>query len=106
MPVVVFLVTLAFSALALVRGTPQVHATRRPLAGARPLMFRDLLDSVVVTALRGGVLLVTVALAVVALVGSGAALYGGVSLPGGVYVAGGAAVVLSIITLATFGRRR
>ncbi len=105
MPVVVFVVTLAFAAMALVRGIPRVRAARTPLVGGPPLMFRDLVDSVVVTALRVGVVLLTLALAVVALLGSVAAVYGGVSLPRGVYVAAGAVVILSVITLTTFGRR-
>jgi len=106
MPITVLLVSAVFAVPALVLGCRRVYLPRRWDQRRRPLRPGEVVDRAVVTALRAGLLLVLAALAVIAILGSAAALKGNVALPQGVIVACVATALLSILVLTTFGRPR
>lgn len=106
MTLTVLVVTAAFALPAVLLGSRKVYLPRRWNQRHRRPPARDVIDRLVATGLRLGILLLLTLLALVAVVGSVAALRGDVALPDGVVIAGVGAVLLSILTLTTFGRPR
>jgi len=103
----IVLVVTAVSALpALVLGSLNVYLPRRWDQRRRRLPMRDVFDRMVVMGVRLLILLVLLLLYLVATVGSIAAIHGDVTLPDGVVIAGVGAILLSVLTLTTFGRPR
>ncbi len=106
MSLTVLLVTAAFALPALALGSSKVYLPLRGSQRRKPRPLRETTDRLVVMGVRFGILLLLTLLALIAGVGSVAALRGDVSLPDGVIVACIGAVLLSILTLTTFGRPR
>jgi hypothetical protein len=106
LPLTVLLCTAAFAVPAVALGSVKVYRPLRREQRRRPMSVRDNVDRLVAMGVRVGILLVLIVFALVALVGSIAALVGEVSVPDGVVLAGIGAMVLSILTLTTFGRPR
>ncbi len=104
MPITVLLVSVVFAIPALALGSRKVFVPRRWDQRRRPLRPGEVIDRVVVMALRAGLLLLLAAMAVLAIVGSAAALKGHVGLPNGVVIACVATALLSLLTLTTFAR--
>lgn len=102
----VLVVTVLFAVPALVLGSTKLYLPMRWDQRRRRLPLRDVLDRMVVMGVRLLIVLTLTLLALVAAVGSIAALHGDVALPDGVVIAGIGAILLSILTLATFGRPR
>ncbi len=102
----VLVVTAVFALPALVLGAMKVYLPRRWDQRRRRLPMRDVFDRMVVMGVRLLIMLALLLLALVVTVGSIAAIHGDVALPNGVVIAGVGAVLLSVLTLATFGRPR
>jgi len=106
MSLTVLIVTAVFALPALVLGSSKVYLPLRWDQRRSTRRMRDVVDRLVAMGVRLVILLLLALLALVAMVGCIAALHGGVSVPNGVVVAGIGAVLLSVLTLATFGRPR
>lgn len=102
----VLIVTALFAVPALVRGSPRAFPPLRGHLRHKRLPWRAAVDRGVAAGVRLLILTALTLLTVVTAVGTLAALYGHVSLPTGVVFAAIGAVLLSILTLATFGRAR
>ncbi len=106
MPLTLLLVTAAFAGPALVLGAAKVYLPLRWHQRRKRLPWREVIDRMVVMAVRFGVLLLLLLAALVAILGSLATMRSEFSLPDGVVIAGIGAILLSILTIATFGRPR
>lgn len=73
--------------------------------GRDPEVFRDVTGRATVLALRAGLLLLMLALAAVAIIGSIAAILGDAPVPGGCLLAAVIAVLLAALVYQVFGRR-
>lgn len=102
----VLAVTAVFALPALVLGSLKVYLPRRWDQRGKRLAIRDVFDRMVVMGMRLLIVVVLLLVALVAAVGSIAAIHGDVVLPNGVVIAGVAAVLLSVLTVTTFGRPR
>lgn len=106
MPTTVLAVTVVFAVPALLLGARKVFPPLRWEQRRRPLRRAEVVDRVVLTSLRAGILLLLFLLALVATLGCVAALRADVPLPRGVVVACVAVGLLSVLTLTTFARPR
>lgn len=102
----VLVVTVVFALPALVLGSLSVYLPRRWDQRRKRLPMRDVFDRMVVMGVRLLIVVVLLLVALVAAVGSIAAIHGDVAMPDGVVIAGVGTVLLSVLTLTTFGRPR
>lgn len=106
MPVTVLTLTVVFAVPALVLGVRKIAPPLRWEQRRRALRRNEVVDRMVLMALRVGLLLLLFLLALVAAVGSIAAIRGDRQLPQGVVVACVVVGLLSVLTLTTFARPR
>lgn len=102
MPYVVIVVVALTTFPVLWLGGRNVH---RWDGGRDPQVFRDVTGRATVLALRAGLLLLMLALAAVAIIGSVAAIVAEAPVPGGCLVAAVIAVLLAALAYQVFGRR-
>lgn len=106
MPLFVLAVTILTAGPALALGIPKASPPLRWDQRRRPLRSNEVVDRVVVIALRVGILLLLLLLALVAGLGSAAALVADRDLPQGVVVSCIVVVLLATLIVTTFARPR